>query len=75
MHKDREKCKFVFLQVVFWLASRTLGYGIQFSQVLAVFYAQYNSTSDNKDDLNNEPSTSEMSRKKFASPVSRSWKI
>jgi hypothetical protein len=40
--------------------SRTLD--IKFSQVFAVFSAQSSNTYDNKDDLNNEPSTSEMSR-------------
>ena len=40
--------------------SRTLD--IKFHQVFAVSSAQFSSTYDNKDDLNNEPSTSEMSR-------------
>ena len=40
--------------------SRTLD--IKFPQVFAVFSAQSSSTYDNKDDLNNDPSTSEMSR-------------
>jgi hypothetical protein len=35
---------------------------IKFPQVFAVFSAQSSSTSDNNDDLNNEPATSEMSR-------------
>jgi hypothetical protein len=39
-----------------------LGYDIKFSQEFAVFSPQSSSTYDNKDDLNNEPSTGEMSR-------------
>jgi hypothetical protein len=35
---------------------------IKFPQVFAVFSAQSSSTYDNNDDLNNEPSTSEMSK-------------
>jgi hypothetical protein len=35
---------------------------IALPQVFAVFLAQSSSTYDNKDELNNEPSTSEMSR-------------
>jgi hypothetical protein len=42
--------------------SRTLGYDIKFPQEFAVFSPQSNSTYDNKDDLNNELSTGEMSR-------------
>jgi hypothetical protein len=51
-----------FLSPYARVTSRTLGYDIKFPQVFAVFSTQSSSTSDNEDDLNNEPSTSEMSR-------------
>jgi hypothetical protein len=39
-----------------------MGYDIKFPQEFAVFSPQSRSTYDNKYDLNNEPSTGEMSR-------------
>ena len=56
-----------FFQAVFWkffepLYARFYRDDIKFPQEFAVFSPQSSSTYDNKDDLNNEPSTGEMSR-------------
>ena len=59
--------KEVFLQAVFWKFfeppyARFYRDDIKFPREFAVFSPQSSRTYDNKDDLNNEPSTGEMSR-------------
>ena len=57
------------LLAVFWMHvfdHRTRGshreyWDVKFPQVFAAFSAQSSSTYDNKDDINNQPSTGEMS--------------